>query len=58
MPKPKNNLQLGMSISKLKEIYRDHPSMHHVDLLVDQLKQEKLQDKIYCQLIKETKQTH
>jgi hypothetical protein len=57
MIKPRKNIRCSISIDRIKEIYQNHPSMHRVNALKEQLKQEKLQDKIYCQAIKEKKAT-
>lgn len=53
----RKDTRCSISIDRLKEAYRDHPSMHRVNLFKEQLKQEKLQDKIFCQSIKEKKAT-
>ncbi|MCC0177580.1 hypothetical protein I4641_11380 [Waterburya agarophytonicola K14] len=44
-------------IDRIKEVYRDHPRMRSVDSLKEQLKQEKVQDKIFSQSIKDKKVT-
>jgi hypothetical protein len=46
---------LFVSIDRINETYRDHPCMRRVNLLKEQLKQERLKDKIFCQSIKEKK---
>ena len=53
MFKPRKNLDYSFPIEQLKEIYRDHPNMRSVDVIKKQLKQEKLQDKIFYQSLKE-----
>lgn len=45
----KHNL---VSITQLANAYQHHPSMHQVERLKNQLKQEKLQDKAVYQEIK------
>lgn len=57
MFKSRKNIRCSISIEKIKEIYQNHPTMHRVNALKEKLKQEKLQDKIYCQAIKEKKAT-
>jgi hypothetical protein len=57
MFKPKKNLRRSILIARIQEIYQNHPSMHSVNLLKEQLKQEKLQDKVFCQSIKKNKTT-
>ena len=57
MFEPKKNLRRSIFIARIKETYQNHPSMHRVNLLKEQLKQEKLQDKIFCQYIKNKKTT-
>lgn len=53
MSKPAKNKESLVSINWLKNIYKDHPNMLQVNTLKEQIKQEKLQDKIFCQSIKE-----
>ena len=52
MSKPRKNTDSSISINWIEDIYRDHPNMHRVKALKEQLKQEKLQDKVFCQSIK------
>lgn len=47
--------QHSTAVDRIKEIYRDHPRMQGVNALKEQLKQKKLEDKIFCQSIKEDK---
>ena len=42
-------------LEQIKEIYKDHPYMQRINALKEQLKQEKLQDKAFCQSIKHRK---
>ena len=53
MSKPAKNKYPSISINWLKDIYQDHPNMRGVNALKEELKQEKLQDKVFCQSIKE-----
>ncbi len=55
MSEQKKKIFKFVSIDRINETYRDHPCMHRVNLLKEQLKQERLQDKIFCQSIKEKK---
>lgn len=57
MLEPRKNLRRSFFIDRLKETYRDHPSMHSVNVFKEQLKQEKLQDKVFCQSLKDKKAT-
>lgn len=43
------------SIAQIEETYRDHPCMIRVNALKEKLKQEKIQDKAFCQSIKQKK---
>lgn len=52
---PRKNLRRSIFIARIKEVYQNHPSMERVNALKEQLKAEKLQDKVYCQSIKEKK---
>lgn len=47
----KNQTRLAY-VDWLKDIYRHHPSMRQVEILKDQLKQEKQKDKVFYQSIK------
>ncbi len=58
MSKLKKGNDRIVSIDQLQEKYQQHPSMHRVNALKDQLKQEKLEDKIFYQSIKEKKANH
>ena len=51
----KENLEGSISIEQIKEVYRDHPSMQRINAFKEELKQEKLQDKAFCQSIKNNK---
>ena len=53
MSKLTKNTDSLIPIDWLKDIYKDHPNMRRVNALKEQLKQEKLQDKVFCQSIKE-----
>lgn len=53
----RKNLRDSISVAHIKEVYRDHPSMQRVNVFKETLKQEKLQDKVFCQSIKK-KTTH
>ena len=48
---------LRLSVDTIKEVYQDHPKMRRVNCLKEQLRQEKLQDKTFCQFIKRQKPT-
>ena len=52
MSKPAKNIDSLIPINWIEDIYRDHPNMRRVNALKEQLKQEKLQDKAFCQTIK------
>ncbi|MEM8720561.1 MAG: hypothetical protein AAGE84_14865 [Cyanobacteria bacterium P01_G01_bin.39] len=52
MSKSKKARQPLISVERLVDAYRKHPNMHQVEILKQQLKQEKLQDKIFYQSIK------
>ena len=43
---------LPISIEQLIDIYRQHPSMRRVEILKEQLKREKQEDKAFYQSIK------
>jgi hypothetical protein len=58
MFEPKNKIRHSILIDRIKEIYQNHPNMQGVNALKEQLKQEKLQDKIYCQSIKDKRPTY
>jgi|GEM_PF-2531399 len=58
MFKARKNLRRSNSITTIKEVYQDHPCMLRVNALKEQLKQEKLQDKAFCQSIKPRKAIH
>ena len=53
MSKPAKNIDSLIPVNWLKDIYKDHPNMVRLNALKEQLKQEKLQDKVFCQSIKE-----
>ena len=57
MSKATKNVDSLVYIDWLKYIYKDHPNMRRVNALKEQLKQEKLQDKVFCQSIKEKIET-
>ena len=50
-----NSSHRSKNLERIKEIYRDHPYMRRVNAFKEQLKQEKLQDKAFCQSIKSKK---
>ncbi|MEL6912491.1 MAG: hypothetical protein AAFR62_12690 [Cyanobacteria bacterium J06629_2] len=52
MSKPRKNQENFTSIAQIKEAYSNHPCMQRVNILKEQLKQEKLQDKLFSQSIK------
>ncbi len=52
MSHSQTNLPLSFSISELKEQYQNHPSMFEVQLLILQLKQEKLKARTLYQSLK------
>lgn len=52
MSKPAKNIDSLIPINWIEDIYRDHPNMRRVNAFKEQLKQEKLQDKVFCQSIK------
>ena len=52
MSKPAKNIDSLIPINWIEDIYRNHPNMRRVNALKEQLKQEKLQDKLFCQSIK------
>ena len=49
----RKNMRPANSIAQIEEIYRDHPCMISVNALKEKLKQEKIQDKAFCQSIKQ-----
>ena len=57
MFKPRKKARRATSIAQIQETYRDHPYMLRVNTLKEQLKQEKLQEKIFCQSNKKKKAT-
>ena len=57
MFEPRKNLRRSVDIAQIKETYRNHPCMHGVNILKEKLKQEKIQDKAFCQSIKNQKIT-
>ena len=46
------NRQGLISVTQISNVYQHHPSMLQVQRLKDQLKREKLQDKVFYQEIK------
>ena len=52
MSKPTKNTDPLIQVNWVKDIYKDHPNMQRVNELKEQLKQEKLQDKDFCQSLK------
>lgn len=50
-----NSSRRSTNLERIKEIYQDHPYMRRVNAFKEQLKQEKLQDKAFCQSIKNKK---
>ena len=58
MFEPTKNMLSSKEIDRIKETYRDHPCMQRVNALKQQLKQEKIQDKILCQSIKQKKMAY
>ncbi|MEM7594306.1 MAG: hypothetical protein AAF383_22820 [Cyanobacteria bacterium P01_A01_bin.83] len=52
MSQSKKVRQPLISVKRLLDTYQEHPNMHQVEILKQQLKQEKLQDKIFYQSIK------
>ena len=58
MLEPRKNIRYSIFIDRIKKTYQDHPSMHRVNILKEQLKQEKLQDKIFCQSVKKEIANH
>lgn len=55
MSEQRKNKPDSIAVDRIKEIYRDHPRMEGVNALKEQLKQAKLEDKVFCQSIKEEK---
>ena len=53
MSKLKKGKERIVSIDRLIEKYQHHPNMQRVKIFKDQLKQEKLEDKIFYQSIKD-----
>ena len=53
MSKLKKDIEHIVSIERLIEKYQHHPNMQGVKILKDRLKQEKLNDQIFYQSIKE-----
>lgn len=47
----RKNFRDSISIQQIKEVYRDHPSMQRINAFKEELKQEKLQDKVFFQSI-------
>ena len=58
MFEPQKKIHRPNYVDQIKETYRDHPYMTQVNALKEQLKQEKIQDKAFCQAIKSQKSTH
>ena len=48
----KKKIHHSISIDRLVDNYQQHPSMRRVEVLKEQLKQEKLEDKNFYQSIK------
>lgn len=48
----KKQRSISISIDRLVDDYQQHPSMRQVEVLKEQLKQEKLEDKNFYQSIK------
>ena len=42
----------SISVEQIKEAYQNHPVMHRINAFKEKLKEEKAQDKIFCQSIK------
>ena len=42
-------------LERIQKAYQDHPYMRRLNVFKEQLKQEKLQDKAFCQSIKNRK---
>ena len=53
----RKNLRCSILIDRIQEAYQNHPNMHRVNVFKEQLKREKLQDKIFCQSLKKNKTT-
>ena len=53
MIEQRKNIRHLASIKLIRETYQDHPSMQRVNAFKEQLKQQKLEDKAFCQSIKE-----
>lgn len=47
------NMLSSKEIDRIKEAYRDHPCMHRVNVFKQQLKQEKIQDRVFCQSLRQ-----
>lgn len=45
----RKNIRRSTSIAQIQETYRDHPCMLRVNAFKEQLKQERLQDRVFCQ---------
>ena len=52
MFEPRKRIRRSNCIAQIQETYQDHPYMLRVNVLKEQLKQEKLQDKAFYQSIK------
>ncbi len=53
MSKLKKGKDRLVSIDQLREKYQQHPRMRQVEILKDKLKQEKQEDKVFYQSIKD-----
>ena len=53
MFEPNKNMLSSKDIDRIRETYRDHPCMRRVNVFKQQLKQEKMQDRAFCQSIKQ-----
>ena len=57
MFKKRKDIRRSTSIAQIKETYQDHPCMLRLNAFKEQLKQEKLQDKVSCQSAKKKRST-
>ena len=51
----RKKLRRSTDLERIQKAYQDHPYMRRLNAFKEQLKQEKLQDKAFCQSIKNKK---
>ena len=52
MSEQSKNTRRSISVEEIKQAYQDHPIMHRINVFKEELKQEKAEDKTFCQSIK------